>query len=222
MDIKTKRIIAREFLIFILAIGISIISFLLTFTYNYYLNNEIKKASSAIIIEQNNADSLMKPFELKKIKLDKIQNNIKDLYSIMNSSSLKGSFSSYEELSIYLSEEKNVKDIFEGIISYKEFKKLFLGYDDFFSLVGTNEAEKLTKSDSLNYHKGKILLEEINSIEKNKKSYYSKLLSLKEQLMFSLYTFFVLIIFLFIFRHIYYAIKWSFYTLKKNNNGRTE
>jgi len=216
MVVKSKKIIAKEFLLLMLAIGISIIYFFLTFAYNYYYKNEIKKASDKIITKQNYADSLMKTFEQKKYRLDEVQKNINELYSIINSSSLRGGFESYEELSSFLSKPENVSETFELINCYDDLQELFLDYEDFFSQVGIKETEKLTKTDSLEYKKGTKILEEVNIIEKNKKLYLLKLLTIKEQLKFSLYVFIILFIFLFVFRYIYNAILWSYKVLRSN------
>jgi hypothetical protein len=57
MNTNTKKIIAREFLIFISIISITIIAFFTTYLYNFYLENKIKKIQSEI---ENNTELISK------------------------------------------------------------------------------------------------------------------------------------------------------------------
>ncbi len=58
MNIQTKKIIAREFLILLIVIGLGIIGFLSIYPYNLYRNKQIEDLSNIINRKQKGIDSL--------------------------------------------------------------------------------------------------------------------------------------------------------------------
>ncbi len=65
MNIKTKKIIAREFLVFLICIGISIVTFLAIYPYNYFMRNKIDSFKKDISEKKILSDSLSKSYMLK-------------------------------------------------------------------------------------------------------------------------------------------------------------
>jgi hypothetical protein len=78
MKLKTKKIIAREFLILTIVLASGIITFLLTFPYNYYQESNEKTIFSEIAIKSKQLDLLYSSAK-KNIKMD--EEVIEDLYN---------------------------------------------------------------------------------------------------------------------------------------------
>jgi hypothetical protein len=65
MKLQTKKIIAREFLLLILAIGVGLVAFSCTYLYNFYQRTKSENLSNEISTNESIADSLNKPFDSK-------------------------------------------------------------------------------------------------------------------------------------------------------------
>ena len=67
MNQKIKRVVAREFLIFMSVWTLGLFSFLVTCIYNWKKNSEVSKQDNFIKLQSKMADSLSRPFD-EKIK----------------------------------------------------------------------------------------------------------------------------------------------------------
>ena len=215
MKLHIRKIIAREFLLLMLTIAIGFLLFLLTFLYNYYHKIKYQSIATEIFAKQSYADSLMKPFESKTKRINEIHIKIKDMFDIINSSDLKGAFKNSEELISFLSQPENVKETFELINLSKDLKGSFANIDEFRSIVSLQPSEILTTIDSTSYRHGLNTKAEVKLLEKEKEIHNSKILSLSNQIKIASWTFFAAMTIFFFIRYIYYALKWSWKTLKE-------
>src|SRR4051794_35449623 len=66
MKLQTKKIVAKEFIVLILTLVITLLAFLGTVIYNAYANNKIKRLGSTVSVNTRLADSLWKLFDTKR------------------------------------------------------------------------------------------------------------------------------------------------------------
>lgn len=214
-----KKIIAKEFLIMIAIISISLLSFLFTKGYNYFTQNEIKISKDSLenihALSVQNINSLQYDY-LNKIEkqnvvfflAQKIYNNIgygkkyETSHQFWNQL-LEEDYESYtknynDHLPLWKDYQINYE---ENIYTYESFKK--------FVIENTvNEIEQKNYEDAVSKAKHRTLIS--NRIT----SLSIKLLSNKEINNYGLAIFLFLFIICFIVRYIFIAIKWSIKTLK--------
>jgi hypothetical protein len=65
MNLKNKKIIAREFLFFLLALATGAVSLLLIYPYNFYFSNKIKKANEKISLNLSISENLLRLYNKK-------------------------------------------------------------------------------------------------------------------------------------------------------------
>ncbi|BDX38827.1 hypothetical protein CYCD_21820 [Tenuifilaceae bacterium CYCD] len=198
-----------------LSLGIGFLAFISSFSYTYYQKSKYQNISAIVFAKQYKADSLMKSYKTKEDRINEIRDKIKKLYDIMLSSGMEGYFKDFQEFYSYLSVPENVKDVYELISSSINVKRLYRDLDEFSNALILKPNEKLTKLDSTNYRQGEDKLIEVRLHEKIKTIYSSKILSLGSQVKAALWAFISSVTILFLFRYLYYAVKWSWKILKE-------
>ena len=213
MKLQTKKIIAREFLLLMLAIGIGLIGFLCTYLYNSYQRNKAQKLSDEITTKESIADSLSKPFDIKSKQIHLLYekfNANENVFPTDYESFLKNTWTNLSKLELKDNIAKSIK-------WDPRFKQLLrdVGFNSSEELQNFIEENRLTKDDTLNSQIAKSYQQEIRLLESKRTDYNSYLLAFKGQIDFGICVFCISLIILFASRYIYYAIKWSIKTLKQ-------
>lgn len=211
MNIKTKKIVAREFLVFLACLAIAIVTFLIIYPYNNFkqkqIDNLTKDISSKIII----SDSLSKAYRLKyekqlwftdrymsKLGFPKGYSNEKiwnGLYRIAKTDSVK-----------YKWENKWDKDLIAfnkelGFETPQSFQDFILT-----NIVYKNEIEKNQEAIKINAE-ADVIRNKIIEIRK-------KIVPIQNQFKTACIAFIIAVIILFVFRYMFYGTKWSIKTLR--------
>jgi hypothetical protein len=213
MKIETKKVIAREFLLFVLAVGLGILTYLSTFLYNYYQMNDSNKIKFEISRKQIIADSLMNPLLKKrekhawfyrknneKVDLSRAEyNSPEKLWDILDN---------YEEDNLIIYKYQNKWS--------KELKELLreIGFENAQELIEFIKANRISNTEKKNFEKGKKIELEINELGDNLIKRKSKILNSTRQLEIGLFAFCIAFSLLFAARYIYYSIIWSIEVLR--------
>lgn len=210
MNLQTKKIIAREFLILTLTIAIGLLCFFCTYPYNYYRNNQVDNLNKKISDKTKIVDSLrysynkkmekknwfneilVSKFDYQRDSLDKVWKRLDDLA---------------KKDSIKFRWEKWGKEV----IAVN--KEIGLGTPEAFKLfIETNriepaDIEKYNQSLNANRDLSKLITEK-NEIE-------GKILSHKEQKSFGVKSLIFVSLLFFGLRYLFYAVRWSIKILKQ-------
>lgn len=214
MKIHIKKIIAREFLLLMLTIGIGLITFLSIYLYNFYLKTKSQNLLNEYFAKESIADSLRKPFYSKK-------NHQEWFYNIQNEKiDLSGSdYNSPEKLWKRL-DELALKDSI--ILKYHtvwgaDLKRILqdIGFNNPAKLRDFINDNRITSQDSLNNQKGENIRKDMYTLQSKKYDVEENIISSRKQIHIAIWAIVFSLLFLFIIRYIYYAIKWSVKTLRQ-------
>ena len=208
MNKRIKKIIAREFLVFLALVIIGGIIVLCVFPYNVIKQNKVDKLDSRLVQLENEIDSLGGNAIKKQKKQEWYHSKLSPEPP-------------YDKLSTFWERlEKHAKQdslkyywIDRWSYSTQEFHSGldFKNGNDFQDFVLNNS---LTKSDSLDLKKTGKLKSELEKITEDRNETKRDKVSDNHHLDIAGGVFIFLFIIMFILRYIYYAIKWSFRTLK--------
>lgn len=213
MNKRIKKIIAREFLVFLALVIIGGIIVLCVFPYNAIKQNKVDKLDLNIVQLENEIDSLGG----NAIKKQKKQ----EWYYSKLSSEFDVEKPPYDKLSTFWERlEKHAK---QDSLKYKWIDKWSDKVQEFHSELDFKNGNQfqdfvlnnsLTKSDSLDLKKTEKLKSELEKITEDRNETKWDKVSENHHLDIAGGVFIFLFIIMFILRYIYYAIKWSFRTLK--------
>lgn len=215
MELKTKKIIAREFIILTTVFFMGLILLLSTFPYNAIIRNKVESQNYKISYKTKLADSLDNNY------LTKIENQEWYLNEYINTYSVNSNkFSDLrDKLWVLL---KNLST--EDSINYKWENEWGEGFESFNKNLGFSNPQELktfierniiTKLDSSNHDSAFIIKSEIYSLSENKNELEKKILSKEERKALWLKILFYCYFILFVIRYLFYCIKWSIKTLKQ-------
>lgn len=205
MKIKYKKIIAREFIIFTIVISSGIITFLLTYPYNYYQEKIEKTFLSEILIKSKQLD-LLYTSALKNKDMDEAV--IEDLYNRAKSLGYKKSRNEF----IALIHSNN--EVFNDMYSY--FKSMGYRNDEnaFAILIGRIPTQQNYQSISTITPEIKVLEDDLDKLRNNREIFVGRIMSLEEQITVSIWVTAMTFVILVVLRFIYYGISWSISTLR--------
>ncbi len=124
MKVQINKIIAREFLVFLLAVSIALISYIIIRSYNYFKQKEEDNLSQQIIFNNNFSDSLSKPLNTKMGNQLSFSNKY---YKLYHSNSMENPVKYYSETGV---------PIMGDIWNLRIFERLkFLSQTDSISLL---------------------------------------------------------------------------------------
>lgn len=218
MRLKTKKIIAKEFIILIIAIAIGLLSFVGTYIYNYLTINKENNLQKTIENKSLLADSLHKSYSSKDEKQKWFYNALNDKIDISGSE-----YNTYDKL----------WKLFQNILAKDSIK---IRYDkiwtskqrEIFASTGFETSEKLesflknnrfTQTDLDDNQKSLQIFSEVKSLKTKKDQVKNSVLNSNAQIKFSFRVLMIALIVLFGFRYIFYAIKWSVSTLKQKGDA---
>ncbi|MDP1814272.1 MAG: hypothetical protein Q8K92_07450 [Leadbetterella sp.] len=210
MKLIGKKIIAREFLIFMSVISIGLFSFLGTYIYNWEKNSQVKKQDNFIKLQSKMADSLSRPFD-EKLKYGK--DYIARIYITLkeNSDNHELPINKYEESEFRnkilndMNFRKTIFKLFQE--SLEKFNRTKVQFDNLIDNPPTKkEIDDKEKADQIQT-KLKTIIFEKNALK-------GQILTFEEQISFTLKSTFIILFFGFILRYLFYAIRWSIRTIK--------
>ncbi|PWT78854.1 MAG: hypothetical protein C5B59_00935 [Bacteroidetes bacterium] len=217
MDLRTKKTIAREFLILIISVTIGLLGFVGIYIRTYLKNDEYRLLNESISKKSRIKDSLFLPYQEKL----GIQNWFFGRYWDKADKADKEDTSDNTSKKLWqflrpLAEKDSIKYKWEKtwnktVISFLK-ESGFPTSDSFKSFILLNT---ISIADSLNYAQSKIVKSEIDNLESEKRAIRSSLYSSKQEAEFGFKFFFISAAVLFGFRYFYYGIRWSVKTLKQ-------
>lgn len=214
MQLQTKKIIAREFLILTLTALIGFVGFLGTYSNNYFKKTKIDKLEENIVEKNRMSDSLSKSYNIKVGKQNRFFNKYFDKVN-REDTEFNTSDKLWKRLSD-LAQKDSIKYKWKNVWNKELISFLketgFSDGDNFNSFIVTNT---ITTSDFENYNHSAKLNQEIKELKSEKDTIRSKILSINQQIAFGFKCFIVASIILFGARYLFYAVRWSIRTLKQ-------
>jgi hypothetical protein len=212
MNLKSKKIIAREFLFFLLTILLGIIFFLFTFAYNRYYHSKVESLNQEISLLLKSTDSLSNAYKSKSEK----QQWFADKFEYEFSDTMQSAKNVLWKRLSNLETKDSLKIILDDNIKHDDFKKFVtkIGFStskDFRVFVQSN----IISPKEINAYNDSIdLLNKIAQLSTNADHYEHKNLNFEEQLWIGVLAAIFLIIPLFLFRYLFFAVKWSIKVLR--------
>lgn len=209
MKLKTKKILAREFLIITIIIAICIISYLLTLPYNAHKLSQQNKIEKQIDLKSNQLDSFKNSennFEPSIIINDKVLKALWD-FDIKDGRHL--SLTGLKDLLSNSIERRSYFKEFNNKIEAKD-------YNEFVDLLQTDSSRK--KTEEYNFLKTqKILLmeNEVDSLTILKEAISKETLSQNQKKTIFFWALTLSALVLILLRYFFYGISWSISTLRQ-------
>jgi hypothetical protein len=205
MQLQTKKIIAREFLLLMLAIIIAVIGFFCTYPYNNYRQKQVDAIHDTIATKQIIAADLTKSYNEKVIK----QSHFNDDF--------RSHFNDYEtnmdtiwNTLYFIAKSNSMTDRWNNKWDGK-LKGFFIqeGFTKASVLKDFILTNILYKKDLDNKAKSDVLFIEISNLENKATDISRRRMSFENQLRTAGLVFLIAITILFALRYLFYAIKWS-------------
>ncbi len=228
MQNNVKKIVAREFLLLILAISIGLVSYGFVLINNYYFEQKIVKLTDEYYrLRKPYLSKLERQFWLTDIYIDRFSSNNSDYNTANNPENDR--LLIRKDMWKYLFRYSN-GDILKykmGVIENKDYPAWDLELIEFLKGIGFDSSEKFKKfilesristKDAEDFNKSKSLSVELDSLRLNlyeievegeEGEVYNKL----NELFFNVTKFAFLVIF--ILRYLFLGIKWSYLTLRE-------
>lgn len=221
MHLKSKKILAREFLVLTFVISIGLLAFLLTYPYNKYKIRNENQIASKISIKKEQLDSL----NSLDLRIDYIITINENTFKILHEfDSTEGKHLSYNELKMLIRRPKERKAYFDEFNGKMGFKNL----DEFEDILQTEESKSkfiISKHriDSIKAIKTVALQQELDELNKKRSIVRKNILTKQQQFDFAIWTTSIMAVILILLRFAYYGITWSISTLriKENENDKT-
>lgn len=217
MNIKTKKIIAREFLTLTLVLTIGLISFLLTYGYNAYKKKQVQDSKTEISEKTKLTDSLSISYKAKFEKHNWLFEQFSKHYDLSDDTTFDESDEIWKRFDNYaLKDSINYKwvHIWDG--EKVSFLKS-IGFQNPKSFQSFIEKNRISKTDSSNFNSSLSENSEIAILVKVKNENESEILTYNEQTEFGIKALIISLIIFFGLRHLFYSIKWSIKTLKQKS-----
>jgi RNAse (barnase) inhibitor barstar len=214
MKLQTKKIIAREFLLFLCCIGGGLIVFLFTASNNSLKKSKLDKLQNEVNLSEKNNQNLSNSHN-KKIETQAwFFNKTNKKFDLLNSK-YNNPDKLWERLNILIQKDsleykyKNSNGLRESfrIAGFENFEsaKKFIQKNNL-NTVEISSIQQYAKTKS----KSKII-----KLKSKIKEVKRSLLSENKQIDISLYGILLSFIFIFPLRHIFYSVSWSFKILKQ-------
>jgi hypothetical protein len=215
MNIKTKKIIAREFLLLLLSIAIAIFTFLFIYFYNYFEQIQIDSFKKDISVKKSISDSLSKSYTQKSEKQFWFTNKYASKFDI----SINGDYTNAKLWNrLYeIAKSDSMKFIWENswpkeLITF--IKELGFETPEIFqsfilnNMLNSKDLEKDREAQKINL--------ETELLETKIDESYNKIVIPENQIRTAWVSFIIAIIVLFFLRYVFFGIKWSIKTLKQS------
>jgi type II secretory pathway pseudopilin PulG len=216
MKLRTKKIIAREFLTLIVLLLLSGLIGLCIYPYNSFRQSQIKSTEKEITAQQSKSDSLSFAYNKKRNAQETFFNSLSSEFNI-TASDQNTADKTWKILSkVYHSDSIPIKYDKTWDAELVKFIKS-KGYNngkEFEKFVGEN---LLNKNDSLNYQQSEKVNQSISALEIKATHLKHKIFDSNEQMKFSLLILIILLSIAYPFRFLILGIKWSVKTIKQKD-----
>jgi hypothetical protein len=211
MTIQFKKVVAKEFLFLILTISLTLISYFATYPYNNFKKYQVKEIDKKISLIE---DSISKnSYNIK----NKGKNQF---YEIQKSkANLDYTFEDFWNRLYYLSSADSIKYKWENVWRKEIIESLkqsgIKNGEDFNKFIIENNFTKDDNTSKVQFERMIMQKEELmneSTLLKN------SVINFNSQVDFAKYTFYILLILLFVIRHSYKGVIWSIKTLKDEKN----
>ncbi|MCF6404814.1 hypothetical protein L3C95_18085 [Chitinophaga filiformis] len=212
MKLKTKKIIAREFLLLLLCAALAIFTFLGIYPYNFLKKRQIEALTIEITDKKNHADSLLAHVERKASKQFKFTNWYAHTFNVPREHQKiwMHFYKMAQTDSIKQLCEPNSNRDFVAFLNQTGFKSP----ERFKSFILKNT---LTLKDIHAKEASIIANKEADSMAIQRDELTTQILPFKSQLGISYLVFLTGLVALFLLRYVYYGIKWSILVLKQKS-----
>ena len=211
MNIKFKKIIARELLIFIIVLVIGFISFLCTYPYKWIKLSQLETDNNIISFQKQLADSLSEPFDHKTING---KDYLSRVYSALQLKAINHQINDFNYPDTIF-RTKILTDKNYRYYIYKTIVKLIGGFDVTKPQFDEAINQQLTLEDIEQKEKSNRILENLKELVYKKQQTSASILTFNEQLSFGIKCTIIAIFLLFILRYLFYSITWSIKTLNQ-------
>lgn len=216
MKISTnnKKILAREFVFFIICLVIFILSFLFIFPYNYITQNQSANLVEEIHKKNTYIDSLQ-DINIKKTETQKYftNNYIKEFDGVSDSETNKKLWNILERIVKADSVNYNWKNKWEKTLVNFNIKMGYKSPEEFTKFIKSNV---INSSDLELIEKNK---KEIKFLKAQQLEKQNNFIEINEQFRLSLFVLLSSFFFLFILRYLVYGTKWSLKVLKESQDN---
>ena len=212
MKLNKKKILAREFLIFIVCALVFGLAFISTIPYNYIIESRIDNLKTT---SQSLSDSINKiqPYFLPKIDKQK------EFFETSKSKGWLTTNENYQEFWIRLQKSVNNDSLkykwnkFNAV--FKDELKDEVGFETASDFENFIENNSLTPKEVEQNTNALTLIDEREIIESKIRTEKYKLMDFDDKLIFSLICLMIIGVLSFPLRYLFYTIKWSIKTLKQ-------
>lgn len=212
MKLSTKKIIAKEFLLIISILLVTLIFNISIYPYNYFLERNILSEDQNILDLRQKANGVLLNYNKKKENHDMFYRLLLVEYDL-NESSTK----IWTDLTrLYYTDSIPIK--FNNTWEKKLIRLLnnegFKNGKEFEDFVHENI---FTEKDSLDFRYAQSLNDSINLLTNKISGYYNKMIYKSRHREYTLYFLLILILIAYPVRFLFIGIKWSINTIKQNN-----
>ncbi len=213
INLKKRKIIAREFLILLLVVVLGLIAFACTYPHNYFVSSSVSKLHSQIILHEKQLDNIEDPdgnkiAEQKRVYEGFMKNFDKNTYR---------NFREHWARLEYLHKKDSITfkydNVWSGYVKNHFNKMGFTNASQLNEFIRANSIIKIDKNTRL---KIKQLKDEIFNLKEKYRSENENLLQFDDQMNFALIIALIGGILAFPIRFLIYGVMWSINTLKTN------
>lgn len=224
MEIKTKKIIAREILFLAFCLITGMLAFLCIYLYNFYNQNRTTDIRKLVSVKNTIADSLSKPYKDKYIEQLQFTKIVFSEYTTdYVDSDFHNMNRNFWQVYYNLAKKDSIKYIWENVLDIKltsAYKKYGLETPEKFqeyilkNHINKSDSEKYNLS-SFEYERSKLLQTKMNLINES-------IITLESQTYLAFLVLGSIFFLLFPVRYFLYSITWSMKILKEDKkiNGR--
>ena len=213
MNLKKRKIIAREFLILLLVVVLGFIAFACTYPYNYFLNSSVSKLNSEIISQEKQLDSIEEPYknkiaEQKRVYEGWMKNDKLDRSAYRD-------FREHWARLEYLHKQDSISFKYNNVWNKVVIDHLKnMGFTNASQLNEFIGANSITEIDNKTETKSKQLKDKIFNLREKYRNKKEEILHFDDQMDFALIILLFGGILAFPIRFLIYGVRWSINTLK--------
>ena len=214
MQLRTKKVIAREFIILLIAILLVAGAFGGTYIYNSMQNNQALQLDDTIVKKTAMADNLAKSYKLKRKNQQWFYDKNNEIVDLTHTE-LNSPYKLWQRLD-YLAATDSIQIKLDSVWT-PEIKELLvtIDFDNPKKLIAFIDKNRITETDSTDFATSTSVNTEIEKVKKVKAVYKAKMFSVDQQKNFTLTILGITLIVLFGLRYLIYSISWSVKILKQ-------
>jgi hypothetical protein len=220
MNLKARKLLAREILILFAVLTSGLIAYLCTVIHNVYIRNELDKVGKEIIAKHILADSLSKSYDVKKEKQNWYYDELANEYDLSNDGDVYQNSESLWGRISYLSAHDSIMDRFQNKWD-SDFKRFHekIGIKNAFQLVAFVKSNLHSDIDKTNNKAAQRIRKEAHSLNGKESALWNELIVQESQIQTTLIVLLISASLFFIFRYIFYLVYWSIKILRTPNDN---